>query len=54
MADRAAAKSIAQSMIHKEAEIRRVMERQRQRDIAAASGITIPFSQDDVMQMKIK
>jgi hypothetical protein len=29
--------------------VRNIMERQRRRDVAAASGKTIPFSQADIM-----
>jgi len=32
----------------KQAEIARIMERQRQRDVAAAGGVSIPFTMDDI------
>lgn len=33
-----------------QAEIAKVMERQRQRDVAAAAGVSIPFNVDDIIR----
>jgi len=33
-----------------QAEVAKVMERQRQRDVAAAAGVSIPFTMDDIIR----
>ncbi len=40
-----------QEMMQNHEKVRNVMERQRRRDVAAARGEMIPFSQADILQM---
>ena len=40
-----------QEMMSDHEKVRNVMERQRRRDVAAARGEMIPFSQADILQM---
>ena len=40
-----------QEMMQNHEKVRNVMERQRRRDVAAAQGRVIPFSQSDVLRM---
>ena len=40
-----------QEMMRNHEKVRNVMERQRRRDVAAASGQMIPFSQADILKM---
>ncbi len=40
-----------QEMMSNHEKVRNVMERQRRRDVAAARGEMIPFSQADILQM---
>jgi len=40
-----------QEMMQNHEKVRNVMERQRRRDVAAAQGQMIPFSQADILKM---
>ena len=40
-----------QEMMQNHEKVRNVMERQRRRDVAAARGEMIPFSQADILKM---
>ena len=40
-----------QEMMQNHEKVRNVMERQRRRDVAAARGEMIPFSEADILQM---
>ena len=40
-----------QEMMRNHEKVRNVMERQRRRDVAAAQGIVIPFTTDDILRM---
>ncbi len=47
----AASQSVNQKLMAQQQKIRAVMERQTARDVAAAQGRVIPFSQADVLRL---